>query len=110
MLHSIVGRGLAGAGVLLLLGLIAIPVPAAAQVGTTGTLNGQVMDASRAALPGVTVTATHEATGDVRVALANQDGYYTLASFAVGRYSLTFQLEGFKTLSRPNVLVEAAVP
>lgn len=83
--------------------------PALAQ-GPAGTLAGRVLDASRAAVPGVLVTARHRTTGEVRTGVTTADGLYTLPALAVGRYDVTFELEGFRTVTRANVPVEAAVP
>lgn len=97
---------LALAALILLVGLH----PVRAQSGPTGSLNGRVIDPSEAAVPGVTVTAENPATGERRSATTNADGYYHLPVLPVGRYVVVFQLDGFKTVSRPDVLVEAAVP
>ena len=83
---------------------------AAAQSGPTGSLSGRVIDQSQSAVPGVTVTATNVATNDTRVDVTDGEGVYRLAALTVGRYQLTFQVNGFKTLQRSGVLVEAAVP
>jgi hypothetical protein len=90
--------------------LLASAGGAAAQSGPSGTLTGRVLDQSQAAMPGVTVTATNEATNDSRVAVSNSDGVYRLTALAVGTYQLTFQLDGFKSVRQTGVLVEAAVP
>lgn len=94
---------------LVLSGVLFAP-PAGAQGGPAGTLNGQVIDQSEAPVPGVTVSARHAATADTRMAVTNEQGFYTLSALPVGPYELTFQLEGFKTAVRSNVTVEAAVP
>ena len=110
MQHFSVRRRPAGLAVLALLCLWMSALPLRAQSGTTGSLNGEILDPSRSALPGVSVTATSEATSDTRTAVTNADGFYSLTALPVGRYVLTFQLEGFKTTTRADVLVEAAVP
>ena len=46
-----------------LLLLLMPPVSASAQIGGSGSIQGTVLDASKAALPGATVTATNVATG-----------------------------------------------
>ncbi|HEX6213451.1 MAG TPA: carboxypeptidase-like regulatory domain-containing protein, partial [Vicinamibacterales bacterium] len=83
--------------------------PAVAQ-GPGGALSGRVLDPSGSAVPGVTVTATHPATGDTRTTVTAMDGAYQIGALAIGSYTLTFQLEGFKTLTRTGILIEAAVP
>lgn len=92
-----------------LLGLI-LAASAFAQSGPTGSLEGQVTDQSRLSLPGVTVTARHTGTGDARTTVTNSDGFYRLMALPVGSYSVSFQVTGFKTVTRSSVPVEAAVP
>jgi hypothetical protein len=90
--------------------LLASASSAVAQSGPTGSLSGRVIDQSQSAVPGVTVTATNTATNDTRVDVTNSEGVYRLSALTVGTYQLTFQVNGFKTLQRGGVLVEAAVP
>ena len=94
----------------LTIALAATAFSASAQSGPTGSLTGRVIDQSQSAVPGVTVTATNLATNDTRVDVTNGEGVYRLGALTVGAYRLTFQVEGFKTLQRSGVLVEAAVP
>ena len=44
--------------------------------GTTGTLTGSVDDASKALVPGVTITATNKATGVTNTTISNDSGAY----------------------------------
>ena len=90
--------------------LVALTHPVAAQSGPTGSLSGRVIDQSQGAVPGVTVTALNTATNDVRTDVTNGDGLFRVAALPVGTYQLTFQLDGFKSVRRVGVLVEAAVP
>ena len=96
-----------------LLCLSALVVSAAASAGaqgSAGTLSGQVVDQSGAGVPGVTVTATRRTTGETRTVATSTEGVYQLVALPVGTYTLTCQLDGFKTVTRQGVLVEAAVP
>jgi hypothetical protein len=95
---------LAGVAAWVLLGL-----SLGAQAGS-GTLNGQVVDPGGGAMPGVTVTATNPATGETRTAVTTESGTYQLAALPLGTYTLSYQLDGFKTLTRTGVMVEASVP
>ncbi|HET9263552.1 MAG TPA: carboxypeptidase-like regulatory domain-containing protein [Vicinamibacterales bacterium] len=97
-------------GLVLVLALAALAPPAFAQSGPTGSLNGRVVDQSHAAVPGVAVTVLNKSTNDTRTGVTNDDGIYRVAALPVGTYELTFQLDGFKTIRRAGVLVEAAVP
>jgi hypothetical protein len=83
---------------------------ATAQTTATGSLTGKVQSADGAVLPGVAVTAVHDGTADRRTTVTSPTGVYTLSALAVGTYTVTFQLNGFRTASRKEVQVEAAVP
>jgi hypothetical protein len=82
---------------------------ARAQSGPTGALNGRVVDQSQGAIPGVTVSVRDVARNHSRGAVTNTEGYYSLPALPTGIYELTVQIDGFKTVRREGVLVEAAV-
>ena len=69
----------------------------------TGTIHGTVTDASGAILPGATVTLTHMETGRTRVVVADPTGEFTAPSLPTGTYSLTAELQGFKTISISDI-------
>lgn len=94
----------------LLLTLAGVTTGVTAQSGPAGALNGRIVDESRSAVPGVAVAAVNSATNDSRVGVTNREGFYTLPALPPGTYELTFQLDGFKSVRRQGVLVEAAVP
>ena len=73
-------------------------VPAFSQGNPTGTISGHIVDASGGALPGVTVTAASPALQGVHVTTSTQNGDYLLPFLAAGDYSITFELQGFRTL------------
>src|SRR5438067_9983838 len=64
---------------------------------SNGTISGTVADASRAVVPGVTVTATNNATGIVTTVLSNDAGVYNFASLQPGTYKVSAMLPGFRT-------------
>jgi len=76
--------------------LIALPVRGYAQ---EAVLTGTVTDATGSVLPGVTVTALLEATGNKFVAVTDERGVYRLA-VRIGTYQLTCELAGFTTVKR----------
>ena len=86
-----------------------LPAAAAAQSSATGSLSGTVVDSSGGLLPGVTVLASNPNTGVSQSAVSGSSGEWTVAALPVGRYDLTFELNGFKKLTRSDVLVEAVV-
>ncbi|MBI2149179.1 MAG: carboxypeptidase regulatory-like domain-containing protein, partial [Acidobacteria bacterium] len=81
------------AGVLL---LPAVFVSGLAQT-TNATLGGTVSDASRAVIPGVTVTATNTQTGIVSTGVTNETGAYNFPSLQPGIYKVSAELPGFQT-------------
>jgi hypothetical protein len=89
--------------------LLLLPGLAIAQSSATGSLSGTVADPSGAVLPGVTVLATNPDTGVSQSTVTGSSGEWTVASLPVGRYGVSFELSGFKKLTRSEVLVEAVV-
>ena len=81
------------------------PVSAVAQLGT-GDLRGRVVDAQGAVLPGVTVVATNEGSGQYRETVTSGDGSFSMIALTPGLYEIKATLTGFKTYSRAGVRVE----
>jgi 4-hydroxy-L-threonine phosphate dehydrogenase PdxA len=90
---------------LLALGLLA-PATAFAQTGAA-SLTGIVTDASGAAVPGATVTATNQATNVDYTAVSNDAGNYTVTSLPVGAYVVKAELSRFKTAATKPIQMEA---
>lgn len=76
--------------------------------GTGGALVGRVTDETGAAIPGVTVTATNDATGISRTVVTSSDGSYRFTSLPVGTYTVVADLSGFSTTTTKNVSVVVA--
>ncbi|MPY88845.1 MAG: hypothetical protein GEU99_13065 [Luteitalea sp.] len=90
---SVVGRAY-----VLLVALLALPAAGFAQSqAANGSIEGTIVDASGAALPGVTVTVTGVETGATRAVVTNRDGVYRAPLLPLGRYGLVAELAGFKT-------------
>jgi len=85
-----------GLQALLLLLLIGLTAGVHAQVSTVGSISGTVRDPQGAAVPRAEVTATEESTGATRTVTANEEGFYSIPSLPVGRYTLTTAPAGFK--------------
>ena len=77
----------------LLMGVLALPVTGGAQA-VTGTLLGNVTDASGGAVPGATVTAVETQTNISRTAVSNEAGNYIFSSLRNGTYSVKAELHG----------------
>lgn len=81
---------------LLLLGITVLPSLALAQ---EATMTGTVTDTTGGVLPGVTVTALHEASGNTFLAVTDDRGAFRLP-VRVGGYQVTADLSGFAPLVR----------
>jgi hypothetical protein len=79
--------------------VLALPLATYAQ---ESTLNGSVRDNTGGVLPGVTVTATHEAAGTTFVGVTDEAGLYRIVLRA-GVYRITAELAGFATVARPGI-------
>lgn len=82
---------------------------AATAAGQTGTasITGLVTDETGAALPGVTVTATNQATNVTYAGVTNDTGNYTITPVNVGSYIVKAELTGFRTATTAPITLEA---
>jgi len=89
----------------LLLAVVVLVVPG---IGSAqeATLTGTVSDSTGGVLPGVTITALLEATGNTFVAVTDERGAYRVPT-RVGQYRITAELQGFATLVRQGLQVLA---
>ena len=85
-----------------------VAAPAALAQNPTGTLTGTVTGPDGAALPGVTVTATSPNLQGARVTVTGSSGGYRIGPLPPGDYSVSYELDGFATLTR-EVKMSAAV-
>src|SRR5438445_11270594 len=63
---------------------------------TTAGIVGTVSDPSGSRIPGVTVTALQVETSSSTTANTDSSGNYTFTNLQIGKYSITFQKEGFQ--------------
>ena len=89
------------AGVLAVLGFFIAGADVSAQ--TTGRIQGQVMDAQNAVLPGVTITITSPSLQGTLSEVTDADGRFRFPSVPPGRYTVKAELSNFKTFEQPNV-------
>ena len=82
---------------LLCLASLAFASPTLAQ---DATLIGTVVDGTKAALPGATITATMIDTGRATTAVSDERGEYRLRGLAPRRYKVQAELSGFSTIVR----------
>jgi hypothetical protein len=81
---------------------LAAAVPAFAQ-GTNGILTGTVQDQTGSAVPGATVTATETNTATARSTVSGESGVFRMAALNPGRYTVSIELAGFKTLTVADI-------
>jgi hypothetical protein len=87
------------------LGLLLLFTPPAFSQDFRGTVAGTVSDATGGVLPGVSVTATNMATNVTSEAQTDAKGYYRIPYLVSGQYSVSAQLDGFKTAVRKDLTV-----
>lgn len=90
---------------LLLIGTIAVLLPAAAFAQTsTGQIAGTVLDQSGAVIPGAGVAVTNTETGEqVRALQSNEVGRFSAPLLRPGIYSVAAELEGFKQYVQEDI-------
>ena len=77
---------------------VMMATPARAQ--STGAIQGNIVDAQGAVVPGVTVTVRNVATGVERTTVSDADGDYLTPSLAPGLYRIETHLSGFGDQAR----------
>ncbi len=101
-MHSRLRRTL----LLVAVGLLAVPSVVAAQSQTA--IAGVVRDTTGAVLPGVTVEVSSPAIIEgTRVAITDTNGQYRIVDLRPGTYTVVFQLPGFNTVRREDILLTA---
>lgn len=71
-----------------------------------GSITGTVTDTTGSVIPGVAVTVIEAETGvHYQVDVSNEQGTYRVLNLPVGKYSLTFAKDGFKSYARHGVTV-----
>ncbi|MBI3207546.1 MAG: TonB-dependent receptor [Candidatus Solibacter usitatus] len=95
------------AGLLCLLVSLLVSTTAWSQV-STGSLGGQVLDPNGAAVPGVSVVAKNDATGQQYTSIGSEFGLYVFPTLNTGVYTISAEKTGFKKVSRGNVEIRIA--
>src|SRR5712664_2879363 len=80
--------------------ILATVAGAAAQGNPTGTISGHVADPDGLAVPGATVSAASPALQGVRTAVTSANGDYIIPFLPAGEYDVTFELQGFRAMTR----------
>jgi hypothetical protein len=95
------------AGAFATLLLIGLTGTAFAQAGSA-SLGGIVQDASKALIPGVTVTAKNVATAVTQTQVTNESGTYSFPVLQPGVYEISAELPGFKRSLQKDVTLPYA--
>ena len=72
--------------------------------GLTGDILGTVLDTSKAAVAGATVTVKNVNTGTLRVVSTNEYGEYSVPQLDIGTYEVAVEKAGFKTFVQHAVV------
>ena len=72
---------------------------------TSATLAGTILDSTKAALPGATVTIRQIETGTRRVVVTDDQGRFQAPALEPGTYGMTVELAGFQTVVREGLVL-----
>src|SRR5437868_4134486 len=80
-----------------------------AAIATTQTTStevlGTVADASSAVIPAAKVTLLRVATGEKRIVTTDSSGNYSFPLIEIGDYTVTAEVQGFKTETKTGITV-----
>lgn len=72
----------------------------------TGEIKGKVTDDEGIELPGVVITATSPSLQGKRAGLTDDNGVFRFSLLPMGKYKLTFELQGFAVVIQENAEVQ----
>jgi hypothetical protein len=78
--------------------------------GSNPSLSGLVVDSGGGVIPGATVVAKNNATAQTFEVISNESGVFAIPGIAVGTYSVTITLPGFKTAVLSDVRIITGTP
>ncbi len=73
----------------------------------TATLVGQVVDSTKASIPGAIVSIRNTATNEIRTVKTGSAGEYTVSNLDPGNYQVTISMQGFNELKESNLELTA---
>jgi carboxypeptidase family protein/TonB-dependent receptor-like protein len=85
--------------------VLAGAAPGWSQQGTS-QIQGRVVDAQSAVLPGATVVIRNQATGTFRETVSNADGSYFISGVLPGAYTISVDMQGFRKFERRDLQLE----
>jgi len=74
----------------------------------TTQIAGHVVDQTKGAISGASITLTRASTGEVLHTTTTEQGYYSFPSILPGSYSVAVEKQGFGTVDRTGVVVQTA--
>jgi Carboxypeptidase regulatory-like domain len=83
---------------------VSLALPLAAQ-SVNGTINGRVLDPSNRAIGGADILVINDATGVKYSGKTTEDGIYAMPNLPPGPYRLQVSKVGFKTLIKPDIVL-----
>ena len=84
-------------------------IPANARAQQRASIVGVVQDSTGAVLPGVTVEASSpDLIEQVRTAITDGNGRYSIIDLRPGTYAVTITLPGFRSVKRAGIVLEGA--
>jgi len=89
----------------LLLAFLLLPSLLAFCQTPTATINGRVIDQTRAVIPGATVKAIQLATNARHATHTNDSGLFIIVDLTPGTYRLEVSKAGFRTIVKPDVVL-----
>jgi hypothetical protein len=72
----------------------------------TASLSGVVFDPSKLAVPNAQIVVENTENAVTRNVISNRGGVYSVPALPPGRYSITLQADGFKTIHQSDVILE----
>ena len=100
------GTGRVGQAIMTLSLWACLPLAAVAQ--GVGGIGGSIVDESGGVLPGVTVTLVNPGTiGGNQTIVSDARGAYQFTRLVPGRYAVRAELQGFRTTTREDIVVNA---
>ena len=84
-----------------------LSIQAIAQLASTTSLVGTVVDASGAIVPNTNITAVNIATHDTYQMRTQSKGDYVFPFVQIGTYSITASADGFQTATHTGIIVES---
>jgi outer membrane receptor protein involved in Fe transport len=85
--------------------VLLLPQLGYAQTASEGTISGTVSDSTGAVLPGARVTVSGIKLTGQKTVYTNESGDYRVVTIPLGGYNVTFEMDGFRTVVRENIMV-----